>query len=170
MYMRKLTTVALVSAATLVFTGCPYESKFPLDTADKSKPDKSLVGTFEEKGSSDYLWKCSLDDNQYRIEKKKTGDQSDDPTIYIGWLTEVAGVQWMNVYERDDYGSSSDREYYIYKMEKKNGGDRITFKAVTDNITEEFKTPEDLKTFVKKNMELSFFYNKDDEKIFYREE
>jgi hypothetical protein len=56
-------------------------------------------------------------------------------------------------------------------MEKKDAdGSRIKFKAVTDNITEEFATPEELKAFIKKNMELSFFYNKDDEKTFYKED
>lgn len=168
--MKKLTTMVLLSGASVLFMGCPYESKFPLDTAEKSKPDKSLTGKFEEKSSSDYVWNCTLEGNQYRIEKRKTDDKSADPTIYIGWLTDIGGTQWMNVYERDEYGSSSDREYYLYKMEKKNNGERIAFKAVTDNITEEFKTPEELKAFVKKHMELSFFYNKDDEKIFYREE
>ena len=72
----------------------------------------------------------------------------------------------MNVYEQD---YSEDRKYYFYRMEKKSE-DRIKFKAVTDNITEEFATAEELKAFVKKHMELSFFYNKDDEKTFYKED
>ena len=165
--MKHAKFLVLGGALSLVLMGCPYESKIPLDSADKSKPDKALVGKWEEKGSDSYTWKCELDGNQYRIEKQSIEDKDDDPTIYIGWLTEVGGSQWMNVYERD---YSSDKEYMIYRVEMKGGGDRAKFRAMTDNVTEEFTTSDEFKTFVKKNMELSFFYNKDDEKTFYKED
>lgn len=165
--MSVFRTIVSVAASGLLFIGCPYESKIPLDAADKSKPDKSLIGKWEEKGSDNYIWKCTLDGNQYRIEKQSTEDKNDEPTVYIGWLTELGGSQWMNVYEQN---YSSDKEYYIYKMEKKGDGDRVKFKAMTDNVTEEFTTADEFKSFVKKHMELSFFYNKDDEKTFYKEE
>jgi hypothetical protein len=164
--MKSVKLVALFGALSLVFMGCPYESKIPLDSADKSKPDKDLVGKWEEKGSDDYEWKCSMDGNQYRIEKKSTDGDESEPTVYIGWLTDVGGSPFLNVYEQD---YSSEKSYYIYRMEKKSE-DRVKFKAVTDNITEEFTTGEEFKSFIKKNMELSFFYNKDDEKTFYKEE
>lgn len=162
--MKTLSIIALFGTLSLTFMGCPYESKIPLDTADKSKPDKDLVGKWEEKGSEDYEWKCTMDGNQYRIEKKSTEGDDAEPTVYIGFLTEVAGSPFLNVYE-EDY--SSDKQYMIYRMEKK-GEDRIKFKAMTDNVTEEFTTGEEFRTFVKKNMELTFFYNKDDEKTFYK--
>lgn len=164
--MKSARLVALFGALSLVFMGCPYESKIPLDTADKSKPDKDFVGKWEEKGDDSYSWKCSMDGNQYRIEKKSTEDSESEPTVYVGWLSDVGGTPFINVYEQD---YSSDRAYYLYRVDKKSE-DRIKFKAVTDNITEEFTTSEELKAFVKKNMEISFFYNKDDEKTFYKEE
>jgi hypothetical protein len=165
--MKSMYLSVLFVAAGMMFMGCPYESKIPLDSADKSKPDKALVGTWEEKGSSSYTWKCQMDGNQYRIEKKDADDANDEPTVYIGWLTEVGGAPFLNVYEND---YSSDRKYMIYRMEKKGDGDRIKFRAVTDNITETFTTSDELKSFIKKNMELTFFYNKDDEKTFYKED
>lgn len=164
--MKTLSYVALFGTLSLVFMGCPYESKLPLDTADKSKPDKELVGKWSEKDSDDYIWKCEMDGNQYRIEKKSIEDSEDEPTIYIGWLTDVGGSPFLNVYEQS---YDEDKSYMLWKLEKKSE-ERIKFKAVTDNITEEFTTSEDLKTFVKKNMETSFFYNKDDEKTFYKED
>lgn len=161
-------TIALLcfTISSLMFMGCPYESKIPLDAAEKSKPDKALLGTWEEKSSDDYVWSCQMDGNQYRFEKRSTEDKDEDPTVYIGWLTEINGAQFLNVYERE---YSSDHKYMIYRMEKK-GTDRIRFKAMTDNVTEEFSTSEEFRSFVKKHMELSFFYNKDDEKTFYRED
>lgn len=164
--MKQVKFAMLAGTFSLLLMGCPYESKIPLDSASNSKPDKALVGKWEEKDSDSYLWTCSLDGNQYRIEKKSTDGDSDEPTIYVGFLSDVAGTQFLNVYEQD---YSEDRKYMIYRMEKK-GEDRIKFKAMTDNVTEEFTTSEEFKTFVKKNMEVSFFYNKDDEKVFYKED
>jgi len=164
--MKLVKVAAFLGSLSLLLMGCPYESKVPLGTSDASKPDKDFVGKWEEKGDDDYSWKCSMDGNQYRIEKKSTDGESSEPTIYIGWLTDIAGSPFLNVYEQD---YSEDRKYYIYRVDKKSE-DRIKFRAVTDNITEEFATSEELKTFVKKNMELSFFYNKDDEKTFYKED
>src|SRR5574337_362874 len=168
--MKSATFIALFGAASLMFMGCPYQSKYSIDDPSNSKPDKQLVGSWEEKGSSDYEWKVTLDENWYRIEKKSTsGESSDETTIYKGFLSDVGGATFMNVYELDDYSSSDDRKYYFYKVEKKGeDADRVKLKAVTDNITEEFENSADLKAFIKKNMEISFFYNKDDEKTFYK--
>lgn len=168
--MKSAKYVALFGALSLVFMGCPYESKVPLDPAEKSaKADKGMAGKWEAKDDDSYSWSCELDGNQYKIIKKSVEDSESDPTIYIGWSSEVGDAKFLNVYEREEYESSSDRTYYIYRIESK-GPDRYKFKAVTDNITEEFTTGEEFKAFVKKNMELSFFYNKDDEKTFYKEE
>jgi len=164
--MKAPIAVLCMTTVSLMFMGCPYESKIPLDSAEKAKPDKALVGKWEEKSSDSYIWKCQMDGNQYRIEKKSV-DGDNEPTIYIGWLTDVGGSPFLNVYEQD---YSGDKEYMIYRMEKKGDGDRIKFKAMTDNVTEQFTTSEEFKSFVKKNMELSFFYNKDDEKTFYKED
>lgn len=164
--MKSLKFAALFGALSLVFMGCPYEAKVPIDDQSNSKPDKALVGKWEEKGSDDYEWKVELNDGMYRIEKKNIKDGG-DPTIYKGFLSDVSGTTFMNVYELDEYGSSSDRKYYLYRLTKK-GDDRVTMDAVTDNITEEFTTSADLKAFIKKNMDISFFYNKDDKKTFYK--
>lgn len=164
--MKTLSYVALFGTLSLVFMGCPYESKLPLDTAEKSKPEKALLGVWEAKDDEDYTWKCVMEGNQYRIEKKSVESPEDDPTIYFGWLTDVGDARFLNVYEQ----SYDEKSYMLYRMEMKGDGERIRFKAVTDNITEEFATSEELKTFVKKNMELTFFYNKDDEKTFYKED
>ncbi|HTF06494.1 MAG TPA: hypothetical protein VK826_20825 [Bacteroidia bacterium] len=164
--MRPLKFVMLFGTLSLVFMGCPYESKIPLDSPDKAKSDKDLPGKYTEKDSESYLWDCKPDGNQYRITKKSTEDSESEPTIYIGFLSDVGGVSFMNVYEDE---GSSEKSYMIYRIEKKNA-DRWKLKAMTDNVTEEFTTSDEFKTFVKKNMELSFFYNKDDEKTFYRED
>lgn len=164
--MKILSTIALFGALSMMFMGCPYESKLPLDSADKAKVDKDLQGKWEEKDSEDYSWKCEIEGNQYRITKKSLEDAEAEPTVYVGWLSDVNGTQFLNIYEQD---YDSEKSYMLYRMEKK-GEDRVKFRAVTDNITEEFTTSEELKSFVKKNMDLTFFYNKDDDKTFYKED
>ncbi len=161
--MKSAKLAVLFGALSLIFMGCPYESKVPVDDASNAKGDKAFVGSWDEKGEESYLWTVKLDGNQYRIEKKNVKDGG-EPTVYIGFLSDVAGTPFLNVYEQSY--DSGDRKYYIYKVEKK-GEERFKLYAVTDNITEEFATSAELKAFIKKNMELSFFWNKDDEKTYY---
>jgi hypothetical protein len=163
--MKSAKFAALFGALSLMFMGCPYESKVPIDDPSNAKADKELVGKWEEKGSDDYSWKSELDGNMYRIEKVNI-KEGGDPTIYKGFLSDVGGTPFLNVYEVDEY-SSTDKKYYLYLVEKK-GEERVKLKAVTDNITEEFTSSTELKAFIKKNMGISFFFNKDDEKTFYK--
>jgi hypothetical protein len=162
---KTLSAIALFGALSIVFMGCPYESKIPLDTADKGKVDKRLEGEWSEKDSEDYTWKCEVEGNQYRVTKRSIEDKEAEPTIYIGWLSDVGEAKFLNLYEQ----GSDEKSYMLYRMDMK-GEERVKFKAVTDNITDEFTSSEELKSFVKKNMELTFFYNKDDEKTFYKED
>lgn len=53
-------------------------------------------------------------------------------------------------------------DYYLYRIDMGNG--EFTLFELTDNIDEKFNTSAELKAFVKKNMGLSFFYNKDEER------
>ena len=159
----------LFGALSLVFMGCPYESKVPVDDASMAKADKTLKGTFKEKDSDDYLWTVTLDGTTYTIEKKNTKDGG-DPTMYEGFLSDVSGSTFMNVYDKSTDGSSPDK-FYIYKVNKKDdAAGRVYMQAMTDNVTEEFASSAELKSYIKKYMDLSFFWNKDDEKKFFRED
>jgi hypothetical protein len=55
-------------------------------------------------------------------------------------------------------------------MESPDGGKRILLKSITDNIAEEFSSSADLKVFIQKHESLPFFFDKTEEKIFYKEE
>lgn len=161
--MKASKSIFFFGALSLLFMGCPYESKFPVDDASAAKVDKSFVNDWDEKGSDSYLWKVSLKGKEYRVEKKNIKDGG-EPTIYNGFLSDVDGNLFLNVHEESE---SSDVKYYIYKVEKK-GDDRFKLYAMTDNVTEEFTSSAELKSFIKKNMRVSYFWNKDDEKSFYK--
>lgn len=159
----------LFGALSLVFMGCPYESKVPVDDASTAKADKSLKGKYQEKDSEDYLWTVTLDGNIYTIEKKNTKDGG-DPTMYQGFLSNVSGSTFMNVYDKPTDGSTPEK-FYIYRVVKKDeSAARVNLQAMTDNVTEEFASSAELKSYIQKYMDLSFFWNKDDEKKFFRED
>ncbi|CAN5136196.1 hypothetical protein BH09BAC5_BH09BAC5_10400 [soil metagenome] len=161
--MKSVKFAVLFGALSLVFMGCPYESKVPVDALSNSKADKQLVGKWDEKGSDDYLWVATLDGSTYTIEKRNIKDGG-DPTVYKGFISDVSGSTFMNVWDKSD---DADPKYYVYKMDKK-GDDRVVLKAMTDNVTEEFETSTELRAFIKANMGNSYFWNKDDDKSFYR--
>jgi hypothetical protein len=164
--MKSVKFAALFSALSLVFMGCPYESKVPIDDSSNAKMDKTLLGTFSEKGSEDYTYKVTAYENTYKVDKT---NKDGETTKYKGFFSDVSGVTFLNIHEVSEY-ESSEVKYYLYRVEKKgDDGERVKLRAVTDNITEEFATSAELKAYLKKNMEISFFYNKDDEKIFYKE-
>jgi hypothetical protein len=164
--MKSISMLTLFGAMSLLFMGCPYESKVPVDDLSKAKADNSLKGNFSEKGSEDYRYKVTIEDNMYKIVKKKTSSE-DEPTIYYGFTSKVGDQTYMNVYEESSDASS--RKYYIYKFEKKDE-DRVKLKGVTDNITEEFASSSELKAYIEKYSSISFFFDKDEEKTFYRED
>ncbi|MCU0435333.1 MAG: hypothetical protein MUC87_17890 [Bacteroidia bacterium] len=163
--MKAFKFIALVGALSLTFMGCPYESKVPVDDASNAKTSKALEGVYEERSSEDYTYVIKADGNQYRITKKKKSGE-DEPTVYIGFVSKVGSGEYLNIREE---GSSSDTKYYIYKVDTKSEG-RIKLKGVTDNITEEFATSAELRAFIQKYENLSFFFDKDEDKTFYKED
>lgn len=163
--MKAFNIIFLLGAFSLLFMGCPYESIVPVDDMANAKVDKSLVGKYEERSSEEYTYEVKVEENMYRIiKKKKSGD--DETTVYYGFVSSIGAAQYLNLYEET---SSGNRKYYIYKLELKGGGERIKLYAVTDNITEEFATSADLRAYIQKYQDLSFFFDKSEEKVFYRE-
>ncbi|MCD6069337.1 MAG: hypothetical protein K0S33_4163 [Bacteroidetes bacterium] len=141
----------------LVLTACPYSSENPMDAKPSVKLDDKLLGQWESKSSTDYLYTVSkADDNTYKIEKKS--NSSGDVTTYKGFLSTIDATRFMNIYEET---SSETKTYYFYKVDISTSGGKITFSPVTENITEKFTNSEELKAFFKKHMGLSFFFDKD---------
>ncbi|MBI3511773.1 MAG: hypothetical protein HY064_14020 [Bacteroidetes bacterium] len=170
--MKPLRIAALFGALSLLFMGCPYESKFTLGDASNAIADQSLVAKkWDCKGEEDYVYKVELEGTMYKITKKDTKNGG-EPTYYKGFITPLGDALFLNVYEVDKDGNPTAEEiqYYYYKVEKMDGdASRVKLRAVTDNITEEFESATEFRDFVKKNMGISFFYNKDDEKVMYKD-
>lgn len=141
----------------LVLTACPYSSETPLDQKASVKIDDKLLGQWESKTSTDYIYTVSkMDDFNYKFVKKK--NDSEDVTEYSGFLSMIDGVKFLNLKET---GSSSTQVYYFYKLEISPSGAKVTLSPVTENITEKFASSDEMKAFFKKHMGTSFFYDKD---------
>jgi hypothetical protein len=166
--MKSAKFAVIFGALSLVFMGCPYESKYPVDDASAGKVDKARTGNYEERDEKEYTYSIKIDGNQYKIVKKKKSGE-DEPTNYVGFVSSLgADVEYLNVYEETESSSSSDRKYYIYKLDAKDG-ERMKLKGVTDNITEEFASSAELRAYIKKYQDISFFFDKDEEKTFYKD-
>lgn len=160
--MKSVKFAVLLGALSLVFMGCPYESKVPVDDASKAKGDKAYVGKWDEKGDDSYLWDIKLDGSMYTIEKTNVKDGG-DPTVYQGFLSDLGGTPYLNVWEKSD-DNSSDHKYYIFQVEKRT--ERFKLKGMTSNVTEEFESSAALRDFIKQYQGLSFFWDKSESKDF----
>ena len=145
-----------------LFSGCPYSSEVAIDGGE-SKIDEKILGKWEQKSSSDYLYVVTkYDDATYQIVKQPK-NESESSTTYYGFLSNVSGVRFLNVW---DAGNEGTRTYYFYKVEMTPSGAKMVLSPVTENIKETFTASADLKAFFDKHKALSFFYSKEDEEYY----
>lgn len=156
--MKNYLTLCLLFLAVL-FSGCPYSSEVAIDGGE-AKVDEKLLGKWEPKSGNDYNYIVTkFDDATYQIVKQPK-NESEASTTYYGFLSNVNGVRFLNVW---DASSEGTRTYYFYKMELTPSGSKLVLSPVTENIKENFTASADLKAFFDKHKALSFFYAKDDE-------
>ncbi|MEI7471013.1 MAG: hypothetical protein WCJ85_02075 [Chitinophagaceae bacterium] len=156
--MNSFLSGILLLGMALVFTGCPYSAEFGIDANPTSKINTQILGNHESKESSDYSYTISKqDDYLYKFEKKSSSSSSIES--YNAYLSNIDGVQFLNVYEV----GSSKNSYFFYKLTISSGGDTLTLASVTENITEQFKSSEEMKKFFLKYMYLSFFFEKEED-------
>ena len=158
--MRKLITYIGIASMLSLLVACPYKSLVPIDVPNV-KVDKSLIGKWVKTSDLE-----SDNPNYYQIEKHdkflykmvdntyNSNDSSYSQETYISHVTEINGVIFMNM-QKDGAG-----DYYLHKIT--HSGKVLTFIEITENIDEKFNTSEELKVFVTKYMDLSFFYTKEE--------
>jgi hypothetical protein len=159
--MKKLIYTISIFTLSLLFMGCPYKTKVNLEDKPNEKVNSSYLGSYEKKGSTTYKYiiKQKEDDaNKYRIEEIKNYDDS-LYQAYEGYTTTIKGTQFLITNKISSY-STTNIDYYIYKLEANSSGTIMKLYELTDNITEEFETPKALKEFIAKHKDLGFFYNK----------
>lgn len=148
------------SALFCLLIACPYTSTVPIDVPNV-KVDKAMLGKWiktsdlEAENPSFYEIK-KQDKMMYEIidNSYNSSDSTYAQEIYISHVTEIDGITFMNM-QKDGTG-----DYFLHKIVLKDK--RMTFIELTENIDEKFNTSEELKAFVTKYMNLSFFYTKEE--------
>lgn len=160
--MKKFVQLFAVVSFSFLLMGCPYETEVPIDQPSIKFPS-NLFGKWEPKSSSDDVLTIKRKDDFTVIITKTKKDAKPDDSVeqYEAFLSAVDNIQFLNVTEASEY--SSTPKYYLYKMEVSPSGSRITLSAVTENIDETFSSSAELKIFIQKNMNHSFFFEKEEE-------
>ena len=162
--MKKLGFLTIAFVACMSFMGCPYETATPI--SDPSiKADEAMFGKWSKSGSEEYSYSVSRADGfHYKIVKTKLADGEE--TVYYGFMSKVGDVSYMNL--TDDELNSDDVKYYLYKVSGSEG--KKTLLGVTDNITQEFSSSTELKSYISKYQDLEFFFDKSEKEVFYKED
>ncbi len=163
--MKNKYLLILFCCCSILFTACPYNSDVSIDDATASKIDAKLVGKWQQRSSDDVTYVVKEKDaNTYTIvekHKKTEGSTQQDDKTYNGFLSNVDGTVFLNLYEPDQ----DTKSYYFYKVEFSTETDGFTLYPVTDYITEKFTASADLKKFVQQYKGLSFFYGSKEDYI-----
>lgn len=162
--MKNLVKTFWLLPMMILLTACPYESQVPI--TDANNPiDKTLLGNWYKEGEqgteypTEYYKITSMTPELYQITKMEMN--SEDSTY-----REESYVSHMSVLKGSDnkeykfLNMKKDGNFYLHRVDLSEK--RFVLYEVTDNIDERFSTSDELREFVKKNMHLSFFYNKDE--------
>ena len=158
--MKKIASILLFVSASVIFMGCPLGTEVAIDDKPSVKIIPSLIGVWDARNSTDYTYTVSkVDEYNYKIEKKTIS--SGDVSNYGGFISEVGGEKFFNIWEMAE--GSAAKMYYLYKLDMQGGDSFIKLLSVTENIDEKFTSSAELKKFIDKNKSLSFFYDKDED-------
>lgn len=154
---------AALASIMMLVTACPYQSKVPITPAEE-KVNKKIFGEWISDADMEVE-----NPTYYRIKKfNKTKydvvefsyssyDSIYKETQYWMHSSTVGERTFMNI---ESAGSSDG--FYLYYIEI--GDKEFTLFEVSENIDEQFTSSLDLKKFVEKHMDLSFFYSKSETK------
>ena len=161
--MKKLIYTLRIVTLSFIFMGCPYTTKVNLESDPSEAVKSSYLGSYEKKGSTTYRYVVSKKSaNLYQIEEVKNSDDKVTST-YEGYTTTIKGtsflVTWKSNSSYEDY-DKSEADFYIYKLSANSYGTIMKLDEVTDNIDEEFESAAELKAYIAKYKDLSFFYEK----------
>ncbi len=157
--LKKLSGLLLV-VLMLVLTGCPYKSSVPIGPTEE-KVEEVLLGKWIKakdvsQENPEYFEIKKFANMEYEIDKwtYNSYDSAYSMERYISHTTTIDENIFLNM-QKDGAGN-----FYLYKIEF--SAKDLKLFEITENIDESFNTSNELKAFVQANMNLSFFYSKDE--------
>jgi hypothetical protein len=162
MLRKHIIPVIMLALMLVILTACPYTSSVPVSQSSE-KLEKKLFGKWVKASDADadfpeYYQISEQDKFRYRIEKNEynTTDSIYDKTVYVSHTTTLGGIVFINM-QKDGEG-----DFYIHRIDLSEDKESFVLFEVTDNIDEKFSSSAELKAFVDKYKELSFFYNSEE--------
>ena len=162
--MKKMLFLPLLGGLLLTLMGCPYDSKVGLNNYEESiKLDKKFYGDytyFKEDGSRDLIQITKGMKQVYNIRQHTVDENGQKMEYYYhrGFITEVKGVQIVNVEKKDGM-------YNFYKLEWESEDELVLYAVGEDYVKANYEKAgaDDTKTlraFIETNMEKGLFEEK----------
>jgi len=167
MLKQGIKLIALITVMVL-FSGCPYGTELEMTGAEKV--NEAYLGQYEKQSSSYYYATISKNsDYEYRIVKYRLKDDEIKETG-IGKVYNIGGTGFLVVKRETKSSYSYNKKSYIYKFMPSKSGYIMKLQGVSDYVTEEFETAAELKKYIEKYKDLSFFYQKRVDKYYKADE
>ncbi|MEX1002584.1 MAG: hypothetical protein WDZ35_10760 [Crocinitomicaceae bacterium] len=158
--------ITVVVGLTFLLTACPYQSKVPISDPNETI-QSSLLGEWVSASEQEYEYPTFYviekhNDTKYKLTEKRynTSDSVYKDVQYFMHSTTIKDNLFMNVQE----AKGGDYSLYLFVQDQ----NEIVRREVSENIDEQFSSSKDLYKYVKKHMDLSFFYEKSEEKYYKR--
>ena len=158
----------------ILCTGCPYESQVPISKKGQVFIE-SLIGKWQRQDESqNYYLVEKLDEKSYKIAENAYNEDTEsfEVTLYKGYISMIEDAYFFNVtqYKPNAEANASNEimiaakpSYYLYKLAVED--DHFIMYPLSNYIKEEFEKSVTLEKFIKKNMDLSFFYGEEEQFI-----
>ena len=150
--MQKISVLLLIVGISFVFSGCPYESAVPIDQPSM-KISRLLLGKWKTAKDPEIYTVTRTDEFNYRIEEKTEKETS----YYRGYLSKVNDILFLTLVMEKD----AEKKYSFAKIDINANATKVTLSFMSDEIKEKFKSSDDLKSFILKNIAQSNFYEKE---------
>ncbi len=117
---------------SLMLTGCPVSSKYPLGVKGAVPADNNLLGTWAQDDEKTEATKVKItkgkEDNTYNLVVEEKGEAfMADATQFKAWLTVINNQNFLVLQENQDEKPSET--YYVYHI--KTGNNSITTNDIT---------------------------------------
>lgn len=163
--MKKSILFCFLFLIAISFYGCPYDTKVPISEPE-IKINDSYLGVWTVKNMKTKYRLTKEDEYHILITSMNVDSTSKDTTKYSAYFSRIDNVTFLNI-RNISKGSFVDSDsYFLYRFEVISNNE-IKTNEVTNNIKEKFTSSGELHDFIKKYMNLSFFYG--NEEIYIRE-
>ncbi len=154
--MKILINITILVALCILFTACPYESAVPISSPSE-KINQKMIGSWKSVDKGGEFYRLSKkDDFNYMIEEFDGSNKLTN--TYVAFSSTVNEKLFLNV--RNEKQVDAKGKFMLIKIELI-GDSMLKVSNTTENITEEFKTSEELKAFIAANMKNSYFFDKE---------